>query len=180
MLTWSLGTHRLGQQFPNHPVPGGILGALLSTTSLMTQWLRAPGVQVAHKVVSMSFYPRSSRREALSESLRGQEPVPPGYFRLVIAGCGFYSSQLFDSNVVWWWEQPRVRKGWEVALGSGSFAVVRATGKVNGYVPPWHQTEWCCSELLLLGLPGPTHPITAFFLSIATSQLRLLVHLKLD
>lgn len=102
MLTWSLGTYRLGQQFPNHPVTGGILGALLFTTSLMTQWLGAPRVQVAHKVVGIGFHPRCSRREMLAGSLRGQEPVPPGYFRLVIAGCGFYSPLLFDSNVVWW------------------------------------------------------------------------------
>lgn len=43
MLTWSLGTYRLGQQFSNHPVTGGILGALLSITSLMTQGTRGAG-----------------------------------------------------------------------------------------------------------------------------------------
>lgn len=100
MLTWSLGTYRLGQQFPNHPVTEGILGALLSTTPLMTQWLRAPGVLVACRAVSISSHPRSSRQETLTGSLRGQEPVPLGYFRLVIAGCGFYSPLPFDSNVV--------------------------------------------------------------------------------
>lgn len=100
MLTWSLGTYRLGQQFPNHPVTGGILGALLSTTPLMTQWLGAPRVQVAHGAGVIGFHPRCSRRETLAGSLRGQELVPLGYFRLVIAGCGFYSPLPFDSNVV--------------------------------------------------------------------------------
>lgn len=78
------------------------MGALLSTTSLMTQWLGAPRVQVAHKVVGIGFHPRCSRQEALAGSLRGQDLVPLGYFRLVIAACGVYSPLPFDSNVVWW------------------------------------------------------------------------------
>ena len=76
MVPWPSEAHRLGRQLPECPATGGILRALLSTTLPTRWWLRAPGVQVAHRAVGTGCHPRYSRRETLAGSPQGQEPVP--------------------------------------------------------------------------------------------------------
>lgn len=85
---------------PNAP-PWGILGAALPTTLPTRRWLGIPRGAGCTQGSQHRLPPtRYSRRETLAGSPQGSGTGPLGYFRLVIAGYGFFPPPVFGCNVV--------------------------------------------------------------------------------